>query len=210
MPPFDPDARHHRRSVRLRNQTYTSGSFFITICTEQRECLFGEIRKGKMELNEYGEIVAECWNGIPRHFPNALIDTFVVMPNHIHGILRLHKNTADDGISRYSCCMPHVGSRHAVTLQPDTPIVLARRFGMPQAGTIPTIIRSFKSAVTRRINVSRGNPGAVVWQRNYHERVIRGEELEHTRSYILCNPQQWERDRNFRAMLPADRYSFHL
>ncbi len=84
---FDPDV-HHRRSIRLKGYDYAHpGAYFITICTHDRACLFGEIADGEMILNEAGRIVEKCWREIPMHFPHVALDEFVVMPNHVHGIL---------------------------------------------------------------------------------------------------------------------------
>lgn len=83
---YDP-AVHHRRSIRLRDYDYAqAGAYFVTICAQDRRCLFGEIVDGEMRLNAMGRIVAEQWDAIPRRFINVELDEFVVMPNHIHGI----------------------------------------------------------------------------------------------------------------------------
>jgi REP element-mobilizing transposase RayT len=89
---YDPQ-KHHGRSIRLKGHDYTSpGAYFITICTHQRQCLFGEIIDGEMQLNEFGKWVDACWKRLPTHFPHLQLDRFVVMPNHIHGILTLTPN----------------------------------------------------------------------------------------------------------------------
>ena len=176
---FDPD-KHHRRSIRLPGYDYTqAGAYFVTVCTWNRECLFGDVVDGEMRLNELGEIVRACWHEIPDHFPHVGSDEFVIMPNHVHGILVIVETNV-------------VGARHAVPLQNQC----TEQFGKPLAGSIPTIIRSFKSAVTKRINDLRGTPGVSVWQRNYYEHVIRDEEsLNRIRQYIVENPRRWHLDR---------------
>ncbi|MEO1522737.1 MAG: hypothetical protein AAFU78_18425, partial [Cyanobacteria bacterium J06633_2] len=84
---FNPE-HHHRRSIRLKGYDYSSpGAYFITICTYQRQCLFGEIIDRKMHLNTFGHIAAACWNEIPNHFRQTILDSYVIMPNHVHGIL---------------------------------------------------------------------------------------------------------------------------
>ena len=129
-----------------------------------------------MVLSEAGEIAAACWKQIPDHFSHVALDAFVIMPNHLHGILFL------------------VGARHAVPLQAASQ--RTERFGKPVPGSVPTIVRSFKSAATRRINALRGAPGSPVWQRNYYEHIIRGESaLQSIRRYITENPQRWHLDR---------------
>ena len=102
--PYDP-GRHHRRSIRLRGYDYTSaGAYFITICAHRRECLFGEVVDGVMRLNVYGRVVDACWQAIPDHFPHVMLDVYVIMPNHVHGIIAI----VDD---------PPVGARHASPLE---------------------------------------------------------------------------------------------
>ena len=168
------ESTHHRRSIRLPEYDYTlPGAYFVTICTYKRAHLFGQVIDGGMQLSRYGQIAHACWEEIPAHFPHVELDAFVVMPNHIHGIIV-------------------VGARHAVPLQqPQT-----EQFGKPVPGSVPTIVRSFKSAVTKRINAIRGTPGARVWQRNYWEHVIRHERaLNAIRQYILANPIRWHLDR---------------
>ncbi|MCP9441172.1 MAG: hypothetical protein NNA20_01135 [Nitrospira sp.] len=163
----------NRRSLRLKGYDYSRpGAYFVTIVTQNRACLFGEVVDGAMRLNEIGKIVRQCWLDIPAHFAHTELDEFVVMPNHVHGIIVII-----DG--RGTAC-------RAPTEQ----------FGRPVTGSIPTVIRSFKSAVTTHITQQRGTPGAPVWQRNYYEHIIRNEgELHGIREYITNNPLQWAMDR---------------
>jgi REP element-mobilizing transposase RayT len=87
MTKFDPDV-HRRRSIRLKGYDYSQpGAYFVTICTFQRECTLGEIVEGKMVLSREGEVVEAVWKGIPSHFPNVELDEFILMPNHLHGII---------------------------------------------------------------------------------------------------------------------------
>lgn len=170
--------KHHRRSIRLQGYDYSSpGAYFITICTQNRESLFGDVVDGAMVLNEFATIAQRCWLEIPCHFLNVSLDEYVIMPNHVHGIIIIGEQ--------------NVGARHAVPLPPRT-----ERFGKPTHGSIPTIVRSFKSAVAKRINEHRGTPGAPVWQRNYYEHIIgTGESLDRIRRYIAENPLRWHLDR---------------
>ena len=92
---FDPE-RHHRRSIRLKGYDYRkSGAYFVTICTQNRECLFGEIVDGQMILNDVGRMVQSLWDELPRHFPNVELDAFGAMPNHVHGIIMIRECTYD-------------------------------------------------------------------------------------------------------------------
>jgi REP element-mobilizing transposase RayT len=85
--PYDPQ-KHHRRSIRLKGYDYTQpGAYYITLCTKARQCLFGDVVKGEMRLNALGDLAFTCWQAIPNHFPHVELDAFVIMPNHLHGIL---------------------------------------------------------------------------------------------------------------------------
>jgi putative transposase len=131
---FDPK-KHHRRSIRIKEYDYTQpGGYFITIVTHQRDCLFGEIINEKMQLNALGIIVNECWRAIPNHFPNIEFGAYVVMPNHVHGIIVINEN----GMATDSS--PFVGTRHASPLP---------RGVKPRS--ISAMVGSFKLAVTKRI-----------------------------------------------------------
>ena len=193
--------RHHRRSIRLKGYDYTSpGAYFITICTYQRQCLFGEIINGEMQLNKCGQIAAECWNEIPNHFRQTKLDNYVIMPNHIHGILVI-TDTPRRGMAMpcpYDRPRPH-GRGMALPCpygrQQDTQPLIKRQFGKPIAQSIPTIIGSFKSAVTKRINIVRHAKGTPVWQRNYYDHIIRDDaSMQHIRHYIQNNPRSWQSD----------------
>jgi REP element-mobilizing transposase RayT len=171
--PYDPN-KHHRRSIRLKGYDYTqAGAYFVTIVTQDRECLFGEVVEGEMRVNPFGEIVAWAWNDLPNHNPHVELDAFVVMPNHVHGIVLI----VDDLVG--------AGSEPAPTMA----MVTTRRHGLPE------IVRQFKTFSARRINALRGTPGATVWQRNYYEHIIRNEaSLNRIREYILTNPLRWHLD----------------
>ena len=148
--------QNRRKSIRLPSYDYAeAGAYFITVCTFNRDCLLGEILEHEMALNWAGRIVLECWNDLVNHYPYIETDEFVVMPNHVHGIVVL----ADE--LRTSVTADNVGAG----LKPAP----TRRHALPE------IVRAFKSFSSRRINVQRGSTGVPVWQRNYYERVIRSE-----------------------------------
>ncbi|MEA5594175.1 transposase [Rivularia sp. UHCC 0363] len=162
---------HHRRSIRLKSYDYTQeGAYFITICTKNKQCIFGDIKQGEIKLNSLGMIAYNCWQEIPQHFPHIKLDIFVIMPNHIHGILWINQTISKE----------------------DKP----RQYGKMVAGSIPCVIRSYKSAVTRQINqICNQKSISPVWQRNFYENINRNEEsLESIRKYILNNPLNWEND----------------
>jgi len=217
---YDPE-RHHRRSIRLAGYDYTqAGAYFVTLVTHQRECLFGEIVDGEMLLNEIGRIVRDEW------FRSAEIrreialdpDEFVVMPNHIHGIVWIcnmgddvgsHGVGADgvgadgvgaDGVGAHGVGADGVGA-HGVGADGVGADGVGAHGRAPLPGqrlprSLSSFIAGFKSAVTKRINEYRGTPGVPVWQRNYFEHIIRDDgELERIRQYIMNNPALWKEDR---------------
>ncbi len=176
---------HNRRSIRLQQNDYSqSGFYFITICTHNRFCWFGAIDNYAMRLNELGKIAVACWSAIPDHFCHLELDEFIVMPNHVHGILRVVNN--DD----VAC--GGTASRAPMT----TTMAPIEQFGVPVSGSIPTVIRSFKSAVTKRIHeISPLSGSSLVWQRNYWEHLIRDETaLQRIQEYIRSNPVHWTTD----------------
>ena len=170
---------HSRRSIRLPGYDYSQpGAYFVTICTAGRECVFGEvnIEKQSFRPSRLGELVIECWGLIPVHFPFVKLDAFVLMPNHSHGILQIIDS--------------HEGETNNLEVT-----VRTEAFGKPVRGSIPTIIRSFKSAVSRRFADERLGTIRPVWQRNYYERVIRSEcDRDDVRKYILENLAKWSKD----------------
>jgi len=185
----DPE-RHHRRSIRLRGYDYTlAGAYFITICTRNRACLFGEVVEGEMRRNDAGQIVQDEWVKSAALRPRLIVNAFVVMPNHIHGIITLTD-----------------GGRGTLQRAPTV-----ERFGKPTSDSVPTIVGLFKSTTTKRINGLHGTPGVPVWQRNYYEHIIRDtESMSRISEYIINNPARWELDRenpagaNHHLPLPKD------
>jgi len=188
---------HHRRSIRLWDFDYSgAGAYFITICTHERESVFGNLVDGVMRLNYWGLIVRECWEHLPNHFSQVALDEFVVMPNHVHGIIILNHGLPNVGARHASPCSritPDCGSDENTRATHASPL----RESGSKSGSIAAIVGSFKSAVTRRINQTRQAPGGSVWQRNYYERVIRDDrELNNIRQYIEDNPRKWADDEN--------------
>jgi len=174
---FDPKI-HHRRSIRLKEYDYSqAGAYFVTIVAWQREVLFGEIVNGEMVLNDFGKIVSKKWQWMETQYEYVELDAWILMPNHLHGILIIH----DDGRG---------GSRPA-----PTPIK-----HKPLGG----LIGAFKTVSTKQINILRDTEGQVVWQRNYYERIIRNEpEMDRITRYIESNPLRWaDDDENPNRILP--------
>lgn len=183
---YDPD-KHHRKSVRLKDYDYSqNGAYFVTICAYKKQCLFGDITNSKMELSEIGAIAGKCWNEISTHFPNVLLDYFVVMPNHIHGIVNIvgAKHSHSASTNKVSPLLVN-----ASPLQPLQPCGTDK-------GSLSAIIQNFKSVTTRKINRILGRRYFPSWQRNYYEHVIRNEDdLNDIREYIINNPIKWDLDK---------------
>jgi REP element-mobilizing transposase RayT len=184
-PLADPYKFHTRRSIRLQGYDYTQdGGYFITICTHERRCLFGQCINDDITLSAWGKIAYTCWNDIPKHYSQVELDMFVVMPNHIHGILVISSGMI------YHATTPHT-EQHPLQ---------ERQFSKPISGSISTIVGVYKAGVTREINRISDKPH-VIWQRNYYEHIIRSEkELMQIRQYIENNPANWQTDTLFMAL----------
>jgi REP element-mobilizing transposase RayT len=169
---------HNRQSIRLRGWDYTQpGAYFITICTHLRECLFDNAK--------FRTVVEHAWCNIPTH-PHARhvqLDEWVVMPNHLHGILMLVDGVdGNGGRGEDNLGLPRPYGGDNATLK---------------SGSIGAVAGNFKSLTARRINQLRRTSGDKVWQRGYYDRIIRNErELDAIREYIQNNPQRWAEDRD--------------
>jgi putative transposase len=183
---YDP-SKHHRRSIRLKGYDYSSdGAYFITICTYQRECLFGEVVDGVMELNQVGIGVQACWQALPHHFVNLKLDAFVVMPNHLHGILLL----GCDGSGGEA-----FGQNFTRCIQDQLPNASPLQPRGTESGSIGAIVQNFKSISSRRVNQMLCRNRRTLWQRNYYEHIIRDSAVFHViQEYIASNPSSWMRD----------------
>ncbi len=176
---YDP-TKHHRRSVRLPGYDYAqAGAYFVTICTQNRECVFSDVVEGQMILNAPGQMAELVWRELPQYYPGIKVDAFVVMPNHIHGIITLV------GAGSHAC--------------PD-------KSGQPQGVapttrmSLPDVVHRLKSLTTTRYRRGvlrhswRASPDRL-WQRNYFDRIIRDEEeLNRVRQYVEENPLRWAED----------------
>ena len=157
-----------RKPNRLRDYDYSQdGYYFITICTRGRKEFFGDIREGKIDLNRFGETVNQCWYDLPRHYPNSSLDSFVIMPNHIHGIIVIdNDNVVGNGLKPF-----------------------------PTHG-LSEIIRGFKTFSSRKINEKIEIDNKFQWQKSFYDHIIRGERsLDLIREYIQNNPLKWDLDR---------------
>ena len=196
----------HRKSIRLKNYNYTqSGYYFVTICTHNHKPVF---------LNEeFKSIVREEWHNTAIVRDYIVLDEFVVMPNHIHGIIIIRGNRRGQAAPD-----PNSGNRININKEmsdPNTNNTINKTVPDPNANnctinkrathriaptihpnSLGSIIGQFKSLVTKRINRLRNTPGVPVWQRNYYEHIIRNEkELNEIRDYIIHNPTNWNKDK---------------
>ncbi|MEW6200947.1 MAG: transposase [bacterium] len=192
---------HNRCSIRLWGYDYSDeGAYFVTICTHKHKCVFGKIVEGEMVLNAYGKILEMCWNDIPKHFPVVELDEFVIMPNHVHGILIVGAqfivpNTPSCEESEiYKSGLGESGLDKSSPYIENNPMMLNQT-------TLGKIIRFYKAKTTfliRKKGFDKSNPyiSQFKWQRNYYERIIRNDdEFAHIGDYIMNNPLYWHLDR---------------
>jgi len=214
---------HHRHSIRLNGYDYSrAGAYFVTTCTQNRACLFGDIVHGDMQLNNAGEMIQTVWDELQMRFKDIELDEFIVMPNHTHGIIVLPHRRGESCIrpvihpDEYSVIPPNTrpndggddGNDDGANVEgdhKDRPYVGDNDRPCRPNGTLPNtvgrIVQAFKSITTHayingvKQSGLRPFPGKL-WQRNYWEHIIRNEpELNRIRTYIRHNPAQWESDK---------------
>jgi len=187
---------NNRRSVRLKEYDYsTPWWYYVTICTFERKYLFGKIILGKMVLNEFEKIVEEEWLRIVEIRNNVELDYYVIMPNHFHGNIIISGRGELNSPPKENLQQKQNSGRiqYAPTID--------NKFRSPSQ-TLGSIVRGFKSSVTRRIRERRGNSKLLVWQKNYYEHIIRNElDLQNIRRYIELNPIKWELDEYYKAVI---------
>jgi len=186
---------HHRKTIRLKGYDYSqSGFYYVTVYTQNRECLLGEIIDRKMVLNEIGEIVDKWWLEIPKRFNGIKLDKYQLMPNHIHGIIIINnrdngRENRDNGRENRA---PTLGKIIAYFKYQSTKQINQYLVGagiIPPSGIIPS------SGVTSSESIIPNNKK--IFQRNYYEHIIRNEnELNAIRQYIIDNPKNWAKDEN--------------
>jgi putative transposase len=208
-------------SLRLESHDYTkAGAYFVTVVVYEREAILGSVINNEMELSQYGTIVTNVWKDLPNRYSHIVLDEFIIMPDHIHGIISIHNVGAGSLLTLNTQSVdnaPHDTNKPALGNQQET-----SRVGLPRAGFkyisnqfsdghngqsvnepaptknihgISEIIRNFKTVSAKRINLLRKLPNTPVWQRGFHDRIIRNEEeLNTTRQYIQTNPLRWSLD----------------
>jgi putative transposase len=165
-----------RKQIRLQGYDYsTPGGYFVTICTRDYRRVFGEIIDGRMRLGNMGEIAVRCWKDLPKHFGDIELDEFIVMPNHIHGIIIIHDNPRRD-------------------VQLNIPTGNYHSRISPQRGSLGVIIRTYKAAVTT--NCRQQGCRDFKWQSRFYDHIIRNEQsLNRVREYISTNAERWPFDK---------------
>lgn len=208
---------HHRRSIRLKGYDYSqAGLYFITICCQDRACLFGEITDGQMICNDAGTMVENEWLKLPERFTNIHLHEYIVMPNHFHAILEIVGATLVVAPVRVSLVdtqnyhnapvrVPLVGTPNDDNAQNDDDTQKGQPQGIAPTGkTVGDMVGAFQSIVTveyiRGVKTFGWTPfNGKLWQRNYYEHIIRNEQSYQTISnYIINNPAKWEDDKFYR------------
>ncbi|HHT9135222.1 MAG TPA: transposase [Candidatus Avalokitesvara rifleensis] len=174
-----------RRSIRLKGYDYSqAGAYFITICVKDRKCLLGEVIDGEIILSAIGKIIEKCWVEIPKHFPHVQLDRYVIMPNHIHGIIEILGN--------------YVG------VEDIQPLQRINRYQKVIPKSLGSVVRGFKVGVVKWCRQNQYKHFA--WQRNYYEHILRNkDELNCIREYIINNPLHWQFDRENARRIPPDK-----
>ena len=191
---YDPEV-HRRRSIRLKGFDYSRpGAYFVTIVVQDRLCLFGDVVDGEMQLNDVGRLIADGWEWLARNHGYVELDAYVVMPNHLHGVVVLtDEGWEGDGVGRGRGVLTDDASGRGVS-------DIGRGRGVSRNAptgrkTLGRLVGAFKTVTTKQVNQLRGTPGHRMWQRDFYERVIRNDdELDLVREYIEGNPAKWEMD----------------
>jgi putative transposase len=199
--------KYRVESTRLKHWDYSSkGRYFITICTHHREHMFGAIVNGQMQLNENGNIVHQCWFDLPNHYPHIILDAFVIMPNHIHGIMGIDDCMVETGFKPVSTdvannnvmgiddCMVETGFKPVSTDVANNNEIIASPISVKPHG-VSEFVRALKTFSSRKMNEMNHTPGLTRWQSRFHDHIIRNErELQRIQQYIHNNPLTWDND----------------
>jgi len=195
---------HHRRSIRLKGYDYSqTGLYFITICIQDKRCLFGEIINNDMALNEFGIIAYQQWEKLSERYSNFILDVFQIMPNHIHGIISLTNPVgATLAVAPDNSVAPDDSVAPDNSVAPDDSVdkIGAQVNRAPTAG-VGDMVGVYKSLVANECLkiFKQNNPGKIMgklWQRNYHDHIIRNEQsYNHISEYIVNNPKNWKADK---------------
>lgn len=201
--------RYRIESTRLKNYDYSSdGAYFITICTKNREHFFGEIIDGQLTNTKQARIIKKCWLDLPNHYLNCILDKFIVMPNHVHGVIFINNGMngarcddvdSEGGVDNMSV---ETGLKPVSTINGNIVENNQNKNQYVKRYSLSEIIRGFKTFTARKINELQNIPGQPLWQTRFYDRIIRNEfALDKIRRYIINNPIKWQRDRNNKGNL---------
>jgi len=184
--------KYRNESSRAQWWDYANvGAYFITICTAGREWLFGEILNNEMHLSPIGEMVYQEWNVSFDMRAELFCNTFVIMPNHIHAILRIENGIV---VGTHGIVVGTHGRASRQTPTPPMPTNTGVAYRSPKS--ISSFMAGFKSAATKRINEYRNSPKMPVWQTRFHDHIIRNDaEYQRIYNYIETNIENWEKDK---------------
>lgn len=179
--------KYRVETTRLKNWDYASdGWYYITICAKGHKNVLGKIQHGIMQLNKYGRIAEQCWFDLPNHYSNLVLDAFVLMPDHLHGIMKIDNKTYGTVNGNKFVTPVDTGLKPVST--GFKPVSTANQHGISE------FIRAFKTFSTRRMNELDNTPGKSWWQLRFYDHVIRNEkELHRIREYIVKNPSKWKK-----------------
>ena len=185
----DKSEKYNRRSIRLQSYDYTQpGPYFVTICIQDRKCAFGKIVNGEIHLNHVGQMIQSIWLTLPERFPGVKLDQYLIMPNHLHGIITLRETQFITPNDSYISKIPDRFK--------DDKYIKDYQGEKNPAPTLGEVIRTFKAATTYCIHTG-GMPG-FCWQHRYYEHIIRNDDdLNRVRQYIIDNPTRWTEDNLF-------------
>ena len=209
--------KYRIETTRLKSWDYSkNGYYFVTICTKNRDYLFGDILDDNMVLNEYGMDVLSEWDNLPGHYKHITLDEFIVMPNHVHGIIMINSIPVDIDLREIGLKKTYLNMTGLIEIGKETGLIeeeketglieigkeTGKETGLKPVSTNKTeeyslseIIRGFKTFSSRKINDRRNTSGIPVWQPRFYDRIIRNEkELNDVRNYIINNPSRWHED----------------
>lgn len=183
------DFAQGRRSIRVKGYDYSSeGWYYVTLCAQNREFLFGDVEDGIMILNEFGKIVDKIWKKLPERYPIE-VDEYIIMPNHFHGVINI---VGEEKGRKNKVGVIHESPQRKSPQRDLNDIKVRRKM------ILPKIVGYFKMNSAKKINQMREKTGSSVWQRDYYEHIIRDEkDLIRIRKYIINNPGKWQDDKYY-------------
>ena len=190
--------KYRIESARWHNWNYANAAaYYVTICTKDRAHFFGTCVRERMCLNEIGALAWQFWQEIPQHFPHVQLDQFVIMPNHVHGIIIIQPSPVETlhcNVSTITHCNVSAIKQCSVSTSQTNNFNQKMSEISPKSGSLSTIIRSYKSACSKHIRLQFPE-AKFAWQSRFHDRVIRNEQEYYAiANYIHDNPKNWNKD----------------